>query len=388
MRQIISREPRVAAALRDHLLRHLPGGALGGRPDAVPGQGERQHGQRPRRRGGRIAAHCAAVHEGRIFPAAPVGLLLRRIGLLLVGAGGQQLRASRPSRRGPWPDRRIPGRPQGRQAGGAGHRGMVPEGPVPGRPQHRRAMGRCPQRPGAGLGRNDVRCQEPDAATAVRAATGRRPMPTSWPSSSRTTPRSPNPQPSDLAVVFFETFSKENPGRFPSAVTANGPDGKPVTKIQPVKDGSDIQSNFFDMWRQEHPDIALQDVPGDLVTTSASGLDPHITLQNAEYQLDRVASKWAADLKRDPAEVRQEIESLLQGAGVGAARRACGRAVHQRARGQSPAPQPIWDPAAITGRESFLRRDRLGVFLRLSGLHGRFFQRPAQLPAAKGRAPP
>lgn len=66
------------------------------------------------------------------------------------------------------------------------------------------------------------------------------------------------------------------------------------------------------MWRQEHPDIALQDVPGDLVTTSASGLDPHISLQNAEYQLDRVASKWAADLKRDPAEVRREIESLLK----------------------------------------------------------------------------
>ena len=46
------------------------------------------------------------------------------------------------------------------------------------------------------------------------------------------------------------------------------------------------------------------DVPGDMVTTSGSGLDPHITLENAEYQLDRVASKWAADTKRDPAEVR------------------------------------------------------------------------------------
>jgi K+-transporting ATPase ATPase C chain len=120
------------------------------------------------------------------------------------------------------------------------------------------------------------------------------------------------PAPSDLAVLFFEAFSKENPGRFLSAVMANGPDGKPVTKIQVVKDGSDVQSNFFDMWRQEHPDVALQDVPGDLVTTSASGLDPHITLQNAEYQLDRVASKWAADLKRDPAAVRREIDSLLK----------------------------------------------------------------------------
>jgi K+-transporting ATPase ATPase C chain len=28
--------------------------------------------------------------------------------------------------------------------------------------------------------------------------------------------------------------------------------------------------------------------------------------------LDRVASKWAADLKRDPADVRREIDSLLK----------------------------------------------------------------------------
>ena len=54
------------------------------------------------------------------------------------------------------------------------------------------------------------------------------------------------------------------------------------------------------------------DLPGDMVTTSGSGLDPHITLQNAEYQLDRVASKWAADLKRDQATVRKEIERIVQ----------------------------------------------------------------------------
>src|SRR6202050_5063028 len=83
-------------------------------------------------------------------------------------------------------------------------------------------------------------------------------------------PGTPQPQPSDLAVVFFENFSKENPGRFPSAVTANGADGKPVTNIQPVKEGSDIQSTFFDMWRQDHADVALQDLPGDMLTTSGS----------------------------------------------------------------------------------------------------------------------
>ena len=124
-------------------------------------------------------------------------------------------------------------------------------------------------------------------------------------------PGTPQPKAADLAVVFFENFSKDNPGRFPSAVTKTK-NGKSVTSIQPVKEGSDIQSNFFDMWRQEHADADLQDVPGDMVTTSGSGLDPHITLMNAEYQLDRVASKWAADTKQDPAKVRQQIEEIIQ----------------------------------------------------------------------------
>jgi K+-transporting ATPase ATPase C chain len=66
------------------------------------------------------------------------------------------------------------------------------------------------------------------------------------------------------------------------------------------------------MWRQDHPAVDLEDIPGDLLTTSGSGLDPHITLQNAEYQLDRVASKWAANKKRDPAAVRKEVEQILQ----------------------------------------------------------------------------
>ena len=124
-------------------------------------------------------------------------------------------------------------------------------------------------------------------------------------------PATPQPKAADLAVLFFENFSNDHPGMFPSAVTQTGPDGKSQTSIQPVKDGTDIQSNFFDMWRQDHPDAELQDVPGDLVTASGSGLDPHITLENAEFQLDRVASKWAANTKRDPGTVRNEIDQVL-----------------------------------------------------------------------------
>ncbi len=125
-------------------------------------------------------------------------------------------------------------------------------------------------------------------------------------------PSNKHPTPSDLAVVFFETFAKENPGKFLSAVTKTGADGKSTTSIETVTDGNDIQSAFFDMWRQDHPDAALQDVPGDMVTTSGSGLDPHITLDNALFQLDRVAGAWAKKTGSDETQIHGEIEKLLK----------------------------------------------------------------------------
>ncbi|MBV8156795.1 MAG: potassium-transporting ATPase subunit C [Dyella sp.] len=125
-------------------------------------------------------------------------------------------------------------------------------------------------------------------------------------------PGTPNPKAADLAVPFFVDFSQSLPGMFLADVTRTGADGKPTTAVEPVREGSDIQSVFFEMWRQEHPEAQLAPAPADMVMASGSGLDPDITLANALFQLDRVASAWARDTKREAAPVRAEILDLLQ----------------------------------------------------------------------------
>lgn len=55
-----------------------------------------------------------------------------------------------------------------------------------------------------------------------------------------------------------------------------------------------------------------RDIPGDLVTTSASGLDPHITLDNAKFQLGRVVKALNLRLKRDEQTLTDEINQILE----------------------------------------------------------------------------
>ena len=75
---------------------------------------------------------------------------------------------------------------------------------------------------------------------------------------------------------------------------------------------SGIKANV-DAARKANPDMAAAPVPMDLVTASASGLDPHISPAAAEYQAARVAK--ARHL--DPAKVEAFIAQNTQGRWLG-----------------------------------------------------------------------
>jgi K+-transporting ATPase ATPase C chain len=89
-------------------------------------------------------------------------------------------------------------------------------------------------------------------------------------------------------------------------------DGKAETVIEPATEGTNIQATFFEMWLEDHPEVDLQPVPADMVMASSSGLDPHITLANALWQLDRVAAAWAKKTGLNEREVHDRIEPVLR----------------------------------------------------------------------------
>jgi K+-transporting ATPase ATPase C chain len=99
--------------------------------------------------------------------------------------------------------------------------------------------------------------------------------------------------PKDIAGLFFESYAQ----------------GKSTT--WPETGGIDLQAAFFTVWWKAHANLDVQPIPADMVMASGSGLDPHITLDNAVYQLDRVAAAWATKSKQDPSKVREQIEKML-----------------------------------------------------------------------------
>jgi K+-transporting ATPase ATPase C chain len=120
-------------------------------------------------------------------------------------------------------------------------------------------------------------------------------------------PGTPEPKPEDLAAAFFADFAKSHPGAFLKKTADN-------KGLELTTSGDEIRGPFFDMWLIDHPDADLEKVPADMVMASGSGLDPHITLENALWQLDHlpIAAAWAKVSGDQEAKVREEIQELLK----------------------------------------------------------------------------
>jgi K+-transporting ATPase ATPase C chain len=75
----------------------------------------------------------------------------------------------------------------------------------------------------------------------------------------------------------------------------------------------DAIKDRIETYRKENGLTADQDVPADAVTASGSGLDPHISPRNAEFQVPRVAK--ARGLSED--KVRELIRENTEGRDLG-----------------------------------------------------------------------
>lgn len=109
-----------------------------------------------------------------------------------------------------------------------------------------------------------------------------------------------------------QSFSKPEyfHGR-PSAAGANGYDATSSSgsNLGPTsKKLADRIKNDVDSVLKENPSLKHGEVPVDMVTTSASGLDPHISPENAYAQAERVAKARGTSTEQIKNLVREHVE--------------------------------------------------------------------------------
>lgn len=104
--------------------------------------------------------------------------------------------------------------------------------------------------------------------------------------------------------LIGQDFSGE-PGYFQSrpSVTDYDPAGTYFNNLGPnsaeLRDlFEENLSAFLNRERRYDPGLSAEDVPADAVQTAASGVDPHISVENAEIQARRVAEERGIELER------------------------------------------------------------------------------------------
>lgn len=105
--------------------------------------------------------------------------------------------------------------------------------------------------------------------------------------------------------VNTETFTNNEGG----ATVYAGP-----SNISPASEDYETQiQERVDKIREANPDVAEEKIPVDLVTCSGSGLDPHVSIGAAEYQIPRIAKE--RDMTE--AEVQNVIDKYTTGRFLG-----------------------------------------------------------------------
>jgi K+-transporting ATPase ATPase C chain len=122
----------------------------------------------------------------------------------------------------------------------------------------------------------------------------------------------------DLGAAVLQRFAELHPTAWPAAKKQEAPGKEPTFSLAAEavgnEDNGDLQSGLFDYWLAANPEQAerIEKVPADLVMASGSGLDPHVTLKAARYQLPDVVAARAAETKLDAGEVKRRIEKVLK----------------------------------------------------------------------------
>ena len=96
----------------------------------------------------------------------------------------------------------------------------------------------------------------------------------------------------------------------PSAYNAAASSGSNQGPLNPAL--TDAVKSRVEAMRAAHPDQAGR-VPVDLVTASASGLDPHVSVAGAQYQIERVARVRGLPVEK----VRELVAAHSEGRAVG-----------------------------------------------------------------------
>ncbi|WP_025681054.1 potassium-transporting ATPase subunit KdpC [Paenibacillus massiliensis] len=65
----------------------------------------------------------------------------------------------------------------------------------------------------------------------------------------------------------------------------------------------------IDQWRQDNPDVPINQLPIALITNSGSGLDPHVTPESAQVQVPRISKLTGISISELQALVDQYTES-------------------------------------------------------------------------------